>query len=510
MIENTAFITNQQLHVENGIAGCQIIWGLIIVFIVAIATILSSKLGLGLLSAWPAFVLFFIFIKHYELGIICFVLSFSYQAPVVFDPRFGLSAVIRLDEIIFMSILPVWFLRIAFRQNAISYKAPLAKPLLFYVLIAFLSLLVRYDTINSTLFLNTATGFKGLGPLFFKLAEVVIGYFILTDRQITQRIRNNIFWCLPIVAALAVTLSFLITHGILPKDIVTGSSYDPTSWHTRFALFGNTSAWGVLLICYFFILLYTLIYFESFYLRILFLILLILCVDAINISGAKTAMIGAGIGLILLISKKNNKIITPLKIIIFIFIVINISIWSINQFATEGQKREIYRQLEMAYLGTGIKGFERTYHETSLGTRYDHWLRFGEAVKEEPELLVIGRGWHRRAVYETGDSLHNDLLTALHDLGIPGLMIVIWLYLKMFKGFLLSKNKKHFLAEKVNILRSMMQILVIILVASSFTSENLTLYPEIDVQFPFIVTMMAVTFGYLKKQFIEKSHYAIL
>jgi len=439
MIKNTAFITNQKLHVKNGIAGCQIIWGLVIVFIGAIAAILSSKLGLGLLSVWPAFVLFIIFTKHYELGIICFVLSFSYQAPVVFDPSFGLSAVIRLDELFFVPVFLVWILRISVKQNKIDSSGPLIKPLLFYVLIAFLSLLVRYDTIWSTVFLNTATGVKGLGPLIFKLAEVVIGYFILTDRQITQRIRNNIFWCLPIVAAFAVTLSFLITHGMLPKDIVTGSSYDPTSWYTRFALFGNTSAWGVLLICYFFILLYTLIYFEPLCLRILFLILLILCVDAINISGAKTAMIGAGIGLILLISKKNNKIITPLKIIIFIFIVINISIWSINQFATEGQKREIYRQLEMAYLGTGIKGFERTYNETSLGTRYDHWLRFGEAIKEEPELLVIGRGWHRRAVYETGESLHNDLLTALHDLGIPGLMFVIWLYLKMFKGFLLSK-----------------------------------------------------------------------
>ena len=89
-------------------------------------------------------------------------------------------------------------------------------------------------------------------------------------------------------------------------------------------------------------------------------------------------------------------------------------------------------------------------------------------------------------------------------------MFVIWLYLKMFKGFLLSKNKKHFLAEKVNILRSMMQILVIILIASSFTSENLTLYPGIDVQFSFIVAIMAVTWSYLKEQFIENPHHAFL
>jgi uncharacterized integral membrane protein len=56
----------------------------------------------------------------------------------------------------------------------------------------------------------------------------------------------------------------------------------------------------------------------------------------------------------------------------------------------------------------------------------------------------------------------------------------------------------------------MMQVLVIILIASSFTSENLTLYPGIDVQFPFIVAIMAVTWSYLKEQFIENPHHAFL
>ena len=173
MVQSNNLIINRRLHIQEGIADRQIIIGIIIVFLAAFSSILSSRLHMGLLSIWPVFVLFLVFVKYYELGLICFVLSFAYQAPVVFAPGYGLSAVIRLDELFFAPIFLAWFLRASVKKDRISFKAPLRNPLLFYVLLAFLSLVVRYNTISSTPFIETATGLKGLGVLVFKLSEEI-------------------------------------------------------------------------------------------------------------------------------------------------------------------------------------------------------------------------------------------------------------------------------------------------------------------------------------------------
>jgi hypothetical protein len=160
-------------------------------------------------------------------------------------------------------------------------------------------------------------------------------------------------------------------------------------------------------------------------------------------------------------------------------------------------------------MATGIKGFEGAHQATSLGSRFDHWVRFGEAIKEEPELLVLGRGWHRRAAYETGISLHDDLLTAIHDMGILGAVFVIWFYFSMFQQFKIKKGQ-IISTKETKLLHPIMQILALLIILSSFASENLTFYWGIDVQFAFIVTVVAVTWGYLREQFKENPHYVIL
>jgi hypothetical protein len=170
--------------------------------------------------------------------------------------------------------------------------------------------------------------------------------------------------------------------------------------------------------------------------------------------------------------------------------------WFLEQFATAEQKKAVYRQLEDAYIGTGFEGFERAYQETSLGSRFDHWIRFGDAIKEEPELLVLGRGWHRRGVYETGSSLHDDLLTAIHDMGILGGVFVIWLYFSMFHQFIIKKGQ-IISTKETKLLHSIMQILVLLIILSSFIGENLTFYWGIDVQFPLMIMTMAVVWKYI-------------
>lgn len=487
-----------QFSVKKDFVNSQIILGIVIVLFTAFASIVSSKLGLELFSFWPAVILFFIFIKYYELGLICFVLSFAYQAPVVFAPSFGLSAVIRLDELIFISLFPIWILRYAINQERSLPRSPLKNPLLFYLLIAFLSLLVRYNEISSTPFLQSGIGIIGLAPLILRLFEVVGGYLMLTDQKITLKTQNNLFRSLPIIAGVAVILSFLISHGFFPKDIFGREIYDPHLWYVRFSLYGNTSAWGVLLMIYFFILLYWFFIFKSVVGRIVLILLMIFCINAILISGTKTAMVGLIIGLTLLIIKAGRNIKISTKVIVIVFIVMTSGMWFLEQFATAEQKKEVFSQLGKAYIATGIKGFERAYQETSLGSRFGHWVRFGEAVKEEPELLLLGRGWQRRACYETGISLHNDLLTAIHDIGLLGAVFVIWIYFSMFRQFSIKKNQSY-LTEETKLLYSIMQILVLLMIFSSFASENFTFYWGTDVQFPFIITIMGVTWNYLQR-----------
>lgn len=511
MIQNTYPVVCQRTHIRIKIVNLQIIQGLSIVLFTAIATGWSSKLGLGLLSCWPVLIIFLIVVRNYELGLICFVLSFAYQAPVMFTPKYGLSAIIRLDELMFIPLFLVWFLHILHRNNRYISPAPLTKPLLFYVIIAFLSLLARYDSISSTAFLQTAEGLKGLCPLLFKLTQVVIGYIMLTDSRVSERTHRNLLVCLPIIAGFAVTMSFLISCGLIPKDIVTGASYyDPYNWYTRLSLFGNTSAWGVLLIGYFFILLYSATRFKPTFVRFLLLVALALSVNAILLSGTKTAIIGLGLGLLFLALKGRGLFGLNAKIILLATIAITAGLELVNRFATDTQKENVLTYLNEAYIGTGIKGFDKVYSETSLGTRYDHWLRFGDAVKEEPILLLLGRGWHRRVMYETGVSLHNDWLTACHDLGILGVVFVTWLYVVMFRQFSFKRNPRFIPCNKDDVLQLTMQVSVLVFVASSFSGENLTLYGGgIDVQFPFIIMLMAVTWGYLQKARLG-NHHAII
>jgi len=489
---------NIQSH-QDTINFRQIIVGIIIVFLAAICAIVSSKLGLGLLAVWPVIVLIIGFINRYELGLICFALSFAYQAPVVFVPEIGLSAVIRLDELIFAAVFLVYLLRGSIQKDRAPNEAPLRKPLLLYVILAFLSLIVRYDDISSTPFFQSGTGLKGLGPLIFKLAEVVGGYFILTDQHISQKTRRTMFLCLPIVAGFAVILSFLIAHGIIPKDIFGRGFYDPNEWYTRFSLYGNTSAWGVLLVIYFFIFLNSVLNFRKIWIKLILILLLVLCVDAIFISGTKTAMVGIIIGLIFLMIREYRNFSRYIKIVMLSLIIIIMGSWSINEFGTESQKKTMYGEVENAYIGSGAKGFGPAYHETSLGSRIDHWFRFGDAVNEEPALLVLGRGWQRRGVYITGESLHNDVLTAIHDLGIGGGFFVIWLYWVMFRQFQKKMTNKIInKSEREDLLISIMFSIILAILISSFTSENLTLYFGIDVQFPFITVIMAITWNYLR------------
>lgn len=484
------------LSMKRGFLDHQIRLGIIIVLLTAVASIISSKVGMGLLSVWPSTVLFFIFIRSYELGLACFVLSFAYQAPVVFAPSFGLSAVISLDEMMFIGLFPVWVLRNCVRQERVPAHAPLSKPLLFYILIAFLSLLARYDEISSTHFLNTGAGLTGLSPLILRLFEVVGGYFMLTDKGITPKTQQNLFRCLPIIAIFAIVLSILVSYGIFPKDVFNIEIFDPRAWYTRFSFYGNTSAWGVLLVIYFFIFLYWFFYSKSSLAKVLFVALMILCINAVLFAGAKTAMFGLMLGLILFMIKERKTIKIVVKMVSIAFIVIITGMWFVKQFATEEQKEGVKAELGNVLKAVDFSEFEMAYEETSLGSRFEHWKRFGEAVNEEPKLLVLGRGWHRRGGYETGISLHNDLLTAVHDMGIFGGVFVVWLYFSLFRQFMKNKDKTIF-PDKTALLRSIMQIIAITIIFSSFASENLTFYWGVDVQFPLIIVVTGVVWKYL-------------
>jgi len=259
--------------------------------------------------------------------------------------------------------------------------------------------------------------------------------------------------------------------------------------------------------CYFFIFIYTFLYTESLKIRGMLFVLSALCLYGVFMSGTKTAMITIALGLIVFLIKiwRNIKLTTLLLLIISILIATSVK--TLDYFSTIEQKRSIYQNLEMAYVGAGIQGFDSMYFDTSLGSRIDHVFRFFEGVKEEPELLVLGRGWHRRSSYETGISLHDDLLTATHDLGICGAVFVIWIYFAMFKQFSIKKNRNVILLEKDKLLQMIMQILVILLILSSFMGENLTLYGGgIDVQFPFIIMLMAVSWNYWKITCQQENH----
>lgn len=479
-----------------------IITAITIVTLTAFFSIVSSLYGFGLLSAWPAIILSVLFFRNYELGLLCFVLSFGLQAPVVFAPQFGQSATVRLDELVFASLFIVWMLK---KLNKTEHSKPInpsspetfKKIFILYLVIAAISLIPRFDQFNSTSFLNTATGLKGFLPLCFKLAEVIIGYRILADVNIASDTKKNMFVCLLIVPICAVIIGLLVAFGFLPLGIVNDITYDPYYYYTRLSVYGNTSAWGVLLSCYFFLLLYVLLNVKNNFFKIIIIILEIFCLYEILLSGTKTAMHAVGIGLLILFFFMRHRLLAIIKII-FIFAIMGLCVfYTVDKFATDSQKDEISHHLETAITGTGIKGFEKAYSETSLIARGASFKRFLSALDEEPAILIFGRGWQRRAGYINGTSLHNDILQATHDLGLVGAFYIIWLMIAMLRN--LKENEHIYNDENYSSsvsLYAIAKIIAIVFIISSFASENLTLYSDIDVQFPFIMMLMAVTWNF--------------
>lgn len=498
MIKNKAVVANLPENIKSIILNKQVFQGIAVVFLTAIFSISISRLGLGLLAICPVAILILVFMQNYELGVICFVLSFAYESAVVFIPEYGLAAIIRLDEIFFASIFAVWFLRkVTANKTGISSSGPLLKPLKFYVLIISILSAGYYDQIGSTPFLGTSiTGFASLTAVLFRLSEVVFGYIILSDRRLSKKTRINMFWCLFIAASFAIAFSVLVAYKFFPRHVFSNEYYDPSGAFSRFFLYGNTSSWGVLILIYFFIFFYAFFYFKSLANKLALSLFLTLSLYMLFLSGTKTIMVAITAGLSWFVFKEREKIALNLRMFFLIIFILGISVWGINRYTTYKQHLEIFRHMEQAYIGTGFKGLDKAYSETSVQGRVDAWRRFLEAVKDEPALLLFGRGWQRRAMYPEVGNLHNDFLTAIHDLGILGGIFIIWLYLAMFKQFKAASIKA--MEYKERLLVSIMQGLSIAVFISSFMSENFTFYWGIEVQFPLIVAVMAVVWNYLK------------
>jgi hypothetical protein len=82
-------------------------------------------------------------------------------------------------------------------------------------------------------------------------------------------------------------------------------------------------------------------------------------------------------------------------------------------------------------------------------------------------------------------------------MGTLGAVFVVWLYFSMFHQFIIKKGQ-IISAKETKLLHSIMQILVLVIILTSFTGENLTFYWGIDVQFPLIIMTMAVVWKYLE------------
>jgi hypothetical protein len=480
----------------------QFIAAVAIVFTTAIITLACSNAGFGIFSAWTVIIPLVIFILRFDIGILCFVLSFGYQAPVLFDPRYGLSGTVRLDELIFGALFIAWL----FQSKKGSFKdrpvPPLQNPLLFYTILAAISILPRLDAFNTTTFFVSAQGLKGFIPLVYKLAEVVFGYFIITHSKSNPALRSNILSSI-LTASMAVTiLSFICSFGIIKQNLATTKYYDPNYYFTRFYLFGNTSSFGVIMVVHFLIMIYWFLATKSMWLRSVCIGGILSCCYVILITGTKTAYITITIALVFIVLNLRKRM-SRLIIAFFALLILSYGlVYLVPHLASEQQQTEIQMQLNNAYIGLGLKGVEQAFDNTSLTGRKDAFSRFFKSIQEEPVLLIVGRGWHRRSMYKNGSSLHDDMLTAIHDLGLAGGIYVFWMYGAMFYGLnTIAKLKKKIdktWKERDEILLACMNAMVIVLFISSFTTENLTLYAGIEIQLPLATMILGVAWTCLR------------
>ena len=468
-----------------------------IVSCTALLAILSSRNELGLISGWPAALCLAIFLLDYQLGPICFILSFAYEAPVVLAAQYGLGAFIRLDELIFLPLLVSWILRYSTGKSKFNTNAPLFILFTLYFILVFLSLILRYDAISSTAFINTATGWKGLGPLIYKAIEVVLGYMIITDVTLRDGTKKIMFYSLFVVAIFAPTLAFLVSHGFIKTGLFAlVTEYDPQGFYTRFSLYGNTSAWGVLLVSYFFILLCFNVFINRPAAKLISLLVMCFCIDGILISGTKTAMICILFGSAIMILRNIKHIILNIKSIVLIFVIIIVMSWFLSHLTTESQKGSIATQVETASLGGGLFGVNETIGDTSIGVRLEQLGLAWNLLIEDPTHLILGQGWQSRANNPLGVAPHNDITNAILDMGIIGAFFVIGYYILMICQFKAKYGDKG-LGKRFALVREALLVIAVLMMVSSFTGENLTFYPGIDVVFPFLTMVSGVAWNYI-------------
>ena len=454
--------------------------------------VLSNSMVSMMIIAALAGGLSILFMLRYELGLICFVLSFAYQVSVFFFPQYGLAAIVRLDEFIYGCVALAWLMRLLMKQHRMESGWPLISPLKLYCIAAVISLVFNFGNFFITPFIVTATGLKGFLVAAFKFSAGVVGYMTFAVSGIRSQVRRALIWCLFAAGATSAVLNYLRSQGLL-------FYYDPNYWYYRFGgLVGSTSSvnvFGDFMMHNIWLALALSFVAASYRISLISILFLPVYIYLLLLSGTKASMAGLVIGLVFLTIFSWRRMGKQVVItIVILTLVMSAAWWLVNHITSNVQRSGILFELGRIPLAMYSKeGFE----QTSAATRRDHVFRFFEGIRRNPWIPIFGAGFMSRQLHPYGDSLHNDFLTLTHDVGFLGPIALLWIIWASIRHFRPSRTTNQ-IDRRFASFCACLQAMIISIFVTMFANEHFTVYWTADPIFIWIMVLLAVTGGYVR------------
>jgi len=331
-----------------------------------------------------------------------FVLSFAYALPLAVLRN---NVYVRIDDLLFVVIVMIWFFNKALNAQQVNSKRFLAKPLLIWAGITFFSILVMLPD-ASTLALNRSAYF------FLRFVQYILVYFIVADSIKELNTRDNLMTILWL-STLFICIYGLVQYYIIDLLKATGP------------LSPNHAHIGIYLLFLFFIFAGYIRSCRKFIGKFLFAIILPLMVYVLFLSASRAAILGLFFGVFaaLIFSKK------PLLLLLaFVFIVIGIYIGS--GFLAD-----------LKNTGLSSAQFQNMEEDLSTLGRLLIWAGIYKFFVANPFALVfgVGLGGFERAVLpyvpymKSANGAHNNYLHILTEAGIVGLIIFLYIMFRLLR-----------------------------------------------------------------------------
>lgn len=366
-----------------------------------------------------------------NLLIYIFILSFSYDYPLI--SLYSTWATIKASDITGCFLVLVWLLSFIFK--AYNIKKPLTNQLRWYLIICSIT------SIPTIIFMGNnrddLIAFEYTGYWLLKLFSYILFYFIIFEFAIDRASAYKflvIFWIGGIFISIYGILQY---YGILPQfwDDLVRTPYAITS-----TLSFHHGHLGLYMLVIIFLTVGLLFSSPSKLWKILFGFSLLPFIYTEILSLRRTTWIGIGVGLICWIMFNSERFSHKIKRYI-IALVVGIAIAVAFYYSETAQDRSEPIKYFFKYFLSEENALNQGNKQ--IDVRLTVMGFFIDILREDPLSLIYGQGFMSSPMRYEYTGAHNEFIQILHDSGIIGLIIYLWLMYSILKILWRNSRKNN-------------------------------------------------------------------